>query len=266
MYNITSELQKINQNYDLTGFKQQDGYMFYGNIKLNHKYNNIILKNELYISMFVPSSFPEKLPIVKDIMKKIDGSFHKNENDILCLACDTEMYFDLKRKVNVTISDFIERFLIPYLYSYTYYKKYGKVPFGDRDHGVFGVIDFYKEYFNLKDRSIALHFLEYMALRKYRGHNLCLCGSGKKVRNCHGSAIITLMETVGIDNLLKDYNMYLDFLKLYAKQEKSKKKLEYKKMQQQKRLNYYLFPPKSPFEISIPKFYQKYLSRKVNFK
>ena len=57
------------------------------------------------------------------------------------------MILDLKSIDGVTISDFIERYLLPYLYSYTYYKKYGKVPFGEREHGSFGIISFYKEYF-----------------------------------------------------------------------------------------------------------------------
>lgn len=259
MYNISSELTTLNQNYGLVGFEQKDGYIFYGDLKLNHKYNNISLKNDLYISMFVPFSYPNELPIVKDITKKIDSEFHKNKNDILCLACDAEMYLDLKTREDVTISDFIERFLLPYVYSYTYYKKYGKVPFGDREHGILGIIDFYKDYFKLDDRHITLQFLKYMAFEKYRGHNLCLCKSGKKLRNCHGIDIITLIEKVGINNILSDYNMYLEVMKDIKQQEKRKRMAEYRIIQQKKRLEYYLFPPKSPFEVSIPKFYERYI-------
>lgn len=259
MYNIPCELSIINQNYGLVGFKQNNGYIFYGNLKLNHKYNDIILKNELYISMFVPFTFPNELPIVKDIEKKIDNKFHKNDNDVLCLACDTEMFLDLKSREDVTISDFIEHFLLPYLYSYTYYKKYGKVPFGDRSHGFQGIVEFYKDYFKLENMGIVFQFLEYMSLNKYRGHNLCLCGSGKKLRNCHGIKVVTLIEKVGISNISNDYNKCIEEINCYKQQKNKKRMLEYKKMKQKKRLEYYLFPPKSPFEVSIPKFYERYI-------
>ena len=68
----------------------------------------------------------------------------------------------------------------------------------------------YKDYFKLEDIEIAFHFLEYMSLNKYRGHNLCLCGSGKKLRNCHGIKVITLIEKVGISNISNDYNKYIE--------------------------------------------------------
>ena len=263
MYNIVGELSTINQNYGLVGFKQNDGYIFYGNLKLNHKYNDVVLKNELYISMFVPFTFPEELPVVKDIEKKIDNQFHKNDNDVLCLACDTEMFLDLKSRQNVTICDFIERYLLPYLYSYTYNEKYGKVPFGDRSHGTLGIIEFYKDYFELENIIFVYRFLEYMALKKYRGHNLCLCGSGKKLRNCHGIKVITLIKKVGIDNILNDYNKCLEEINYYKHLKNKQRILEYKKMNQKKRLDYYLFPPKSPspFEISIPKFYERFIRK-----
>lgn len=256
MYNISSELLVINEKYGLVGFKQNDGYIFYGNLKLNHKYNNIILNNELYIFMFVPFEFPNKLPIVRDIEKKIDSKFHKNADDVLCLACDTEMFLDLKSRKNVTICDFIERYLLPYLYSYTYYKKYGKVPFGDRSHGIQGILEFYRDYFELENMEIVYQFLEYMALKKYRGHNLCLCGSKKKLRNCHGIKVITLLEKVGKVNILNDYNKFLEEINYYKQQKNKQRILEYKRIKQKKRLDYYLFPSKNPFEISIPKFYE----------
>jgi len=261
MYNISSELLVINEKYGLVGFKQHEGYIFYGNLCLNHKYNDIILNNELYISMFVPFTFPNELPIVKDIEKKIDNKFHKNANDVLCLACDTEIILDLKSRENATICDFIERYLLPYLYSYTYFKKYGKTPFGDRSHGSEGIIEFYKDYFKLEDIDIAFLFLEYMSLKKYRGHNLCLCGSGKKLRNCHGIKAIDLMKKVRIGNISNDYNKCVEEINYYKKLKNKKRMLEYKRMQQKKRLQYYLFPPKSPFEISIPKFYETFIKK-----
>ena len=104
--------------------------------------------------------------------------------------------------------------------------------------------------------EIVYQFLEYMALKKYRGHNLCLCGSKKKLRNCHGIKVITLLEKVGKVNILNDYNKFLEEINYYKQQKNKQRILEYKRIKQKKRLDYYLFPSKNPFEISIPKFYE----------
>lgn len=255
MYNIYLELEKINEKYNLTGFKQEDGYLFYGDIKLNHKYNGIILKNSLYISMFVPFTFPNELPIVKDITKKINSNFHKNSDDILCLACDVEIFYELKKNLDVSICDFIEKFLIPYLYSYTYYEKYKRVPYGDRKHGSAGILEFYKDYFDLFDDKKALSLLKYMSLNKYRGHDLCPCNSGYKIRKCHGMKILRLLEIVGKDKVSKDWWGIKKEFRLIQR-------IQYKKMQQEKKFKYYMSSQKNPFDVTIPKFYKKYIEYK----
>lgn len=255
MYNIYSELEIIKDKYNLTGFKQQKGYIFYGNLQLNHTYNNISLINNLYISMFVPYTFPNELPIVKDITKKIDNNFHKNNDEILCLACNIEIYYELKKNSDTTICDFIEKFLIPYLYSYTYYKKYNKVPYGDRKHGSKGIIEFYIDYFNLNNDKEALNLLEYIALKKYRGHNLCPCGSKEKIRKCHGQKLRELLQIVGKDNIYNDW--------LNIKNEiKSIEFIQYKKKQQKKKLRYYLFPTKNKYDKYMPKYHKNILNIK----
>ena len=252
MYNIYLEIEKIKEKYNLTGFKQKNGYIFYGELILNHTYENITLKNSLYISMFVPFTFPTDLPIVRDITKKIESEFHKNKNDILCLACDAEIHYELKRNNSVTICDFIEKFLIPYLYSYTYYKKYNKIPYGQRSHGFQGVIEFYMDYFEINNTKIVLNILNQIVLNKYKGHNICPCGSGEKFRKCHANSIFNLLKIVGIDNIEKDL--------LYIKRQiKTIVMMEHKRKKQAKKFNYYLFPPQNTFKINEPKFYRRHM-------
>ena len=198
MYKLDShDFLKISRCYGLVGFKINNGYRFYGNLRLNHTYNNICLKNKLYISMTVSHNFPEVLPTVVDIENKIDDKFHKDENNVLCLACNAEIILKLKLEKKCTIYHFIDCFLLPYLYSYTYYKKYSEVPFGDRSHGAKGILEFYKDFFKLDNIEDAVKLLKYMALNKYRGHDFCPCGSGKKIRNCHENMINILMTNVG---------------------------------------------------------------------
>ena len=39
----------------------------------------------------------------------------------------------------------------------------------------------------------AIRLLIYIAEQKYRGHQVCPCQSGKKVRDCHGDIIFPYM-------------------------------------------------------------------------
>ena len=70
MYKLDShDFLKISRCYGLVGFKINNGYRFYGNLRLNHTYNNICLKNKLYIipsfrmkaAIFLTRLVPRKL-------------------------------------------------------------------------------------------------------------------------------------------------------------------------------------------------------------
>lgn len=248
MYNIESEIQEINEKHNLVGFKQKDGYTFYGNIELNHTYKKITLTGDFYISLFIPFNYPKELPIVKDVEKIIDNDFHKNSDDVLCLACDTEIYVELKKYKNAKISDFIDFYIIPYLYSYTYYKKFNKVPYGQREHGYKGVLQFYRETLLISDERI-ISFLNYINKGKYKGHHDCYCGSGKRMRNCHPKEIKFLLNDIGRERINSDFELILNE-KCYEYEEA--KKLEQKKIferrkkiKQERKFNYYFNKPKN---------------------
>ncbi len=254
MYNIESQLLEIRKNYNLVEFKQDNGYIFYGEMQLNHKSNEIPLRDKFYISMRVTYNYPNDLPIVQDIDKKIEAGFHKNEDDILCLACDTEIYIELKKRENVTISDFIELFLIPYFYSYTYYKKYGEVPFGQRGHGHKGILEFYRERLNISDKEI-IFLLEYLGKGKYKGHHYCYCNSGKITRKCHIKEINFLLNDIGRNRIFNDFASIVVGMKVeYDAEVKTKQNNRFqqiKKKRQERKMNYYLNPLKDKFS---PKF------------
>lgn len=45
-----------------------------------------------------------------------------------------------------------------------------------------------------------IYFISYSS---YRGHLLCPCGSGKKIRNCHGDTLMKVMNA-GLKNECKE--------------------------------------------------------------
>lgn len=88
----------------------------------------------------------------------------------------------------------------PYYYSYEYYSRFGEFPFGERGHGLKGVVEVYQQLFNEPDLLKVCKLLSYVSHKKYRGHLLCPCGSGIITRKCHGKNIFPFI----CDNQLND--------------------------------------------------------------
>lgn len=89
---------------------------------------------------------------------------------------------------------YVKNCLIPYLYSFSYKCRYGQLPFGELSHGLIGIREHYLELFHLKDVQSLSGLIAILAQENYRGHVLCPCGSGKRLRSCHGGQLLEIMK------------------------------------------------------------------------
>lgn len=147
------------------------------------------IQNEITVS----NQFPTKLPIVRELSGCMAENYaHCYENGQLCLASDLElkMYFSQESD----ICSFIEKYIAPYLYTYRYYEEYGVYPFGERSHGVLGDLEYLKELFGVAEWNVFFDMLFFVSTSSYRGHLACPCGSGKRIRNCHGDVIKMVVD------------------------------------------------------------------------
>lgn len=159
-----------------------------GTIQFNRKYNEISITDEYTIQILFPFNYPKKLPIVKEINKRIpsDPDFHNDKGVAgFCFGVPA----DILRKISHdnTFKFYISEIIIPFLYAHSFYEQYKQYPWPTRSHYQAGLIEFYKEFFQLPDENTAQNFLS--EIKKYKntikGHILCPCGSNKKFRNCH---------------------------------------------------------------------------------
>ena len=51
-----------------------------------------------------------------------------------------------------------------------------------------------RELFNVKEWGQVFDIMHFIANFSYRGHLLCPCGSGKRLRNCHGDILMKVMN------------------------------------------------------------------------
>lgn len=167
------------------------------------------IKDRYEVEIQVGSDYPKKVPTVKEVGSKISQTFHHNPDGSLCLEAPLTVYEVFR--ANETLINFVDNLLLPYLYIHSYYLKNGKLPFGEHAHGAEGILEDYRRRFQLSDDSSILRLIQILAENSYRGHHICPCGSGIKLRDCHGKYLLRL---IGVQfNFMKDYLEILGWLK-----------------------------------------------------
>ncbi len=155
-----------------------------GYILVNRTALGYHLYKEYEIRIVLPVN-SDILPYVIDKGNQIDKSYpHRYVDGRLCLETDTAVRIRFINGFNLEVwmHDFVE----PYYFSYEYYQRYGVFPFGERAHDIKGVLQTYGDYLDETDYVKIFRLVEFLQFGRYRGHLPCPCGSGRKMRSCHG--------------------------------------------------------------------------------
>ncbi len=156
------------------------------------------------IELTIPYDFPETLPRARETGGRIGADYeHRNPSGTLCLAVPIEQRRILLE--NPTLLGFVNRLVIPYLYGYCYFKTHGRHPFDEADHGYEGILRHYIDTLDLRDELSALTVISFLLEHGYRGHHDCPCGSGMRVRACHGPGLLALHQTHNQQTLRSDF-------------------------------------------------------------
>lgn len=199
-----------------------DQFVLSGYIDVNRTSKGYTLCKKYQIEVTVPI-LSEKLPYVIDIGQAIDDNYpHRYTDRRLCLETDTCIRFRFIEgfSLPVWLSEYVE----PYFFSYEYYKRYGEFPFGERGHGLEGILQTYEELFKESNAPKIFDLMASIATQHYRGHMLCPCGSGEKLRACHGKMVMKYYTDERLTQIVrKDYQMMREALTQYDKQRRNPK-------------------------------------------
>lgn len=191
----------------------ENGYCIKGTITASAQHGNVTLQIEYQVRIDVPMDYPRHIPICYEIGKNIVSAYHQYPDGRLCLGVDTNQY--IKFRANQCLLGYIEDLLIPYLFGYEYFIKFGmSVPWSEEKHNAPGLIDFYKQYFgNIGNVSQLLYLLMYtLSMRNvYLPNNPCPCGIGKHIKLCHIVKVLQLRRLCIYDILLRDVYVILDY-------------------------------------------------------
>lgn len=132
------------------------------------------------------ASFPTEAPIVfetGDRIPKIDDRHIFPQHGNCCLGVWEEW---LLTSPDHQFETFLTGPMHDYFISQTYYEVNGVWPFGERSHGKLGVFEAYADLLGVAlDAKIIADYLHLLSRQMIKGHALCPCGSGRRLRQCH---------------------------------------------------------------------------------
>ena len=183
-----------------------------GSILVNRHFNKFILCKNYNIDVFIPIE-SYKLPYVVDSDKYISRNYHHYySNGELCLATDTQIMIRFLNGFDLV--QWMKEYVEIYFLSYEYFQRFGEFPFGERQHGCIGILETYQDLFFAKDLVATFNLMKYIVHNSYRGHHICPCGSGKRLRKCHGEVLLEFYKNEKLRAiLLQDFDNIVEELK-----------------------------------------------------
>ena len=170
---------------------------------LDAEFAGVRLVEKYALLIEVAPTFPCAIPIVTEKSDNIPKNYeHMFEDHSFCLGARFELL--VKLKDDPSLVKFLEGPIRSYLYSALYRERYGCYPYGDRSHGLMGIMEAYMDHFDVRDMAVALKIMGYIAEGNYRGHLECPCGSGYRVRDCHGPMMLEVMSGQLRDTVVDD--------------------------------------------------------------
>lgn len=165
------------------------------------------------IEIHPKKNFPYCFPTLYEVGEKIpiNADWHIYEHDKSC--CLTVMQKEIYTCRNgITLLEYIENWVIPYLANQTYRFIHGNYANGEYPHGIIATVIFYQDIFRTRNiRHIIFYISFILKNRKPNRADICFCGSKQKLRKCHKEAFeicITLSDNI-LQNDLKILEQYL---------------------------------------------------------
>jgi len=142
------------------------------------------------LEIALPSAYPRVPPTVRETGGAIPDDYHRFlDGGRLCLGAPVEVRRAFAE--HRTLLGFINRQVIPYLFSYSWFRSFGQLPYGELRHGIQGVLDYYAEHFEA-GMLITLRLLKYLADFEFPQDEQCPCGSHRALCLCHGRKVLEL--------------------------------------------------------------------------
>lgn len=159
----------------------------------------------------LPSDSPRGLPKVWEIggrIPRVADPHHVNVGDgTLCVLLPEAFW--LEHPSGRSLSEYLEDPLRTHLAGQSLVLRGHDWPAGEWRHGSGGIFQFYIELFGTTEAQQLREFFELLVRDRVKGHWGCPCGSGKKLRHCHGPQVYRVRENLP-QHLLDPLRIFAD--------------------------------------------------------
>ena len=201
---VAMQIARLRQNYPAMEVVHTDSSSvhLHGRLHIHRSYQGFVLNRTYTVDIYIPVN-SERLPFVVDAEDAISPTYqHRYSDGMLCLETDVQIRMRFIDGFDLTA--WIFEYVEVYFLSYEYYNRYGEFPFGERAHGYAGVLQSFQEHLSTNDLLTTYKLMRYIARSPYRGHALCPCGSGEKLRKCHGQSALTFYHDDRLRQILQN--------------------------------------------------------------
>ena len=154
----------------------------------------------------IESDFPDSEPAVFETEGRIPRTPDRHMYDERG-ACCTGVYEEWLAEVEgPSLAAFIDGPVRRFFYSQVFYELTkevegtGEWPFGERSHGLMGILEGYAIALDIehdpKDLGKLVSHLRLLGRKSVQGHVRCLCGSGRRLRDCHAELVRKQRERI----------------------------------------------------------------------
>jgi hypothetical protein len=148
------------------------------------------------VDVVLAKDSPRGLPSVWEVggrIPRVADPHHVNIADgSLCVVLPEAFW--LEHPEGLTLAEYLEGPLRRHLAGQAMVLRGEEWPAGEWRHGADGKVQFYRELFGADDNSPLTGFFDLLGREKVKGHWICPCGSGEKLRDCHGEQVHRVRE------------------------------------------------------------------------
>jgi hypothetical protein len=147
------------------------------------------------VKILIPPDFPENIPVVSETTGRIplDPVWHIYDTGTLCVIVPEEW---LLNSESGSILAFLDGPLRNYFLGHVLAEAGLGRPMGERLHGSAGLLQAYGEWVGSNERTVIENYLVYLSKEKIPRQWFCPCGSGQKLRRCHGEHVRNLQKKI----------------------------------------------------------------------
>jgi len=154
------------------------------------------------VEIALPAEFPHALPIVWETGGRIPRVPERHINTADGSACVVlpDAFWMSQDRAEVSLLEFLRGPVHNFFLGQALVETGQPWPFGEWAHGASGVREHYAALLGTSAPEAPAQLLRF-ALQQVKGHRSCPCGSGRRLRKCHGDLLRRIRQRVPADAL-----------------------------------------------------------------